>query len=43
MSITRLAIVKNRITIMALITIGLGGWIAFEQTPRAKDPGFIFR
>jgi len=43
MNITRIAIEKNRITAMVLIAIALGGWIAFEQTPRAKDPGFIFR
>ena len=43
MNITRLAIEKNRITIMVLITILLGGLIAFQQIPRAKDPGFIFR
>ena len=43
MDITRLAIVKNRITTMALIAILFGGLVAFEQIPRAKDPGFIFR
>ena len=43
MSITRMAIEKNRITTMVLISIALGGLIAFQQIPRAKDPGFVFR
>ena len=43
MNITRIAIEKNRITTMLLISILLGGLIAFQQIPRAKDPGFVFR
>jgi len=43
MDITRLAIEKNRITTMALITVIFGGLVAFQQIPRAKDPGFVFR
>jgi multidrug efflux pump subunit AcrB len=43
MDITRLAIEKNRITAMVLFIILCGGLIAFQQIPRAKDPGFVFR
>ena len=43
MNITRAAIEKNRITIMALIAIGLGGILVFQGLPRARDPGFVIR
>ncbi|MCP5110716.1 MAG: efflux RND transporter permease subunit, partial [bacterium] len=43
MNITRAAIDKNRITIIALICILAGGIQAYYYLPRAEDPGFIIR
>ena len=43
MNITRAAIEKNRITIMALIAIGVGGILAFQGLPRSRDPDFVVR
>ncbi len=43
MSLTRLAIEKNRITFVALAVILIAGVQAFFQLPRAEDPGFIIR
>ena len=43
MNITRVAIEKNRITITALIAIAVGGYLAFQGLPRARDPGFVVR
>ncbi|UCF06609.1 MAG: efflux RND transporter permease subunit [bacterium] len=43
MSITRAAIEKNRVTIIALIVIAIAGIFAFRSMPRAEDPGFIIR
>ncbi|MFH1571540.1 MAG: efflux RND transporter permease subunit, partial [Gemmatimonadota bacterium] len=43
MDLTRAAIEKNRITIMALIAVAIGGVLAFQTLPRARDPGFVVR
>ena len=43
MNITRVAIEKNRVTIVALILILLAGLNTFRTMPRAEDPGFIIR
>jgi len=43
MNITRAAIEKNRITIMALIALTVGGILVFQGLPRARDPGFVIR
>ena len=43
MSITGAAIEKNRITIMALIAIAMGGVLVFQGLPRDRDPGFVVR
>ena len=43
MDITRAAIEKNRITIVALIVIVASGLSAYSSMPRAEDPGFIIR
>jgi len=43
MNITRAAIEKNRITIVALVAIVLAGFSAFGKMPRAEDPGFTMR
>jgi multidrug efflux pump subunit AcrB len=43
MSITRVALEKNRITLVALVVIFFSGVQAFFQLPRAEDPGFIVR
>ncbi len=43
MNITRAAIEKNRITIVALIIIVAGGLGAYRTMSRAEDPGFIIR
>ncbi|NIM20448.1 MAG: AcrB/AcrD/AcrF family protein [Candidatus Latescibacteria bacterium] len=43
MSLTKHAIEKNRITLVALILIFVGGLYAFRTMSRAEDPGFIVR
>jgi multidrug efflux pump subunit AcrB len=43
MSITRLAIEKNRITTVALVVILFGGLSSYFGLPRAEDPGFVMR
>ncbi len=43
MSITKFAIEKNRITIVALIVLVLVGIMAFQHMPRQEDPGFTIR
>jgi multidrug efflux pump subunit AcrB len=43
MSITRLALEKNRITLVLLVVIVFAGIQAFFSLPRAEDPGFIIR
>ena len=43
MDITRLAIEKNRVTAAVLLILLFGGWQAFNELPRAEDPGFIIR
>ena len=43
MSVTRLAIEKDRITAMVMIVILIGGLVAFQNIPRAKDPSFVVR
>lgn len=43
MSVTRFAIEKDRITIVALIVIIIAGYIAYNNMPRNEDPGFIIR
>jgi multidrug efflux pump subunit AcrB len=43
MSITRLALEKNRITLVLLVVILVAGIQAFFNLPRAEDPGFIIR
>ena len=43
MDITRFAIEKNRVTLVALLVILLSGLGAYESLPRAEDPGFTIR
>ena len=43
MDITRFAIEKNRVTLVALLVILLSGFGAYESLPRAEDPGFTIR
>ncbi|MEE8302872.1 MAG: efflux RND transporter permease subunit, partial [Candidatus Tectomicrobia bacterium] len=43
MDITRAAIEKNRITIVALLLIVVSGVMAYLSMPRNEDPGFIIR
>jgi multidrug efflux pump subunit AcrB len=43
MSITRLAIEKNRITVIALVLILFAGIQTYMTMPRDEDPGFIIR
>ena len=43
MNITRAAIEKNRITVVALILILIAGINTFRTMPRAEDPGFTIR
>jgi multidrug efflux pump subunit AcrB len=42
-SVTRFAIEKDRITIVALIIIIAAGYIAYTNMPRNEDPGFTIR
>ena len=43
MDITRFAIEKNRVTLVALAVVLLSGLGAYESLPRAEDPGFTIR
>ena len=43
MDITRIAIEKNRITVVALIVILVSGVSGYLNMPRAEDPGFVIR
>jgi multidrug efflux pump subunit AcrB len=43
MNVTRFAIEKNRITIIALVLILFAGINTFRHMPRDEDPGFIIR
>ena len=43
MDLTQLAIEKNRVTTAMLVVALLGGLTAFNELPRAEDPGFIIR
>ncbi|MDJ0699126.1 MAG: efflux RND transporter permease subunit [Woeseiaceae bacterium] len=43
MSLTRLAISQNRITITIIVLAVLAGMFAFQSIPKAQDPGFTIR
>ncbi|UYM16092.1 efflux RND transporter permease subunit [Endozoicomonas euniceicola] len=43
MSITRAAIVNNRTTLVMLLVLVLSGLQAYQNLPRAYDPGFVIR
>ncbi|TWI72441.1 multidrug efflux pump subunit AcrB [Desulfobotulus alkaliphilus] len=43
MNLTRLAIEKNRISLVFLFVIVVGGLIAYRDLPRDYDPGFVLR
>ncbi len=43
MSLTRAAIEKNRVTIVAALIVLFAGYGAFQRMPRDEDPGFIIR
>ena len=43
MDLTRFAIEKNRITAAMLGVALIGGLLAFNNLPRAEDPGFVIR
>ena len=43
MSLTRMAIEKDRITAVTLIVILLAGLGAYQNMPQNEDPGFIIR
>jgi len=43
MNLTRSAIEKNRVTLVALLVIALAGLFHFSTLPRAEDPGFVVR
>ncbi len=43
MNITSAALEKNRLTIVALVIILLGGLISYRTLSRSEDPGFVIR
>ncbi len=43
MDITRTAIEKNRVTITVVALVIVSGILAFQDLPKAQDPGFIVR
>jgi len=43
MDLTRAAIDKNRITVTVVFLVIVSGIIAFQNIPKAQDPGFIVR
>ncbi len=40
---TRLAITRDRVTLVILFSIAVAGWLAYVNMPRDQDPGFIIR
>jgi len=42
-NLTRAAIEKNRVTIVAALIVLVAGYGAFQRLPRDEDPGFIIR
>jgi multidrug efflux pump len=42
-NLTAIAIDRNRITLTVVAVVLLSGLIAFQQIPKAQDPGFIIR
>jgi multidrug efflux pump subunit AcrB len=43
MNVTRAAISKNRITMVALLIVAISGVLSYLDAARAEDPGFIIR
>ncbi|MBT3606357.1 MAG: efflux RND transporter permease subunit, partial [Candidatus Latescibacteria bacterium] len=43
MGLTKQAIEKNRITLVALLVIVMAGFSAYDSMPQNEDPGFIIR
>ena len=43
MSITRLAIDNDRVTIVAVLLVLFGGLISYAGIPKREDPGFTIR
>ncbi|MCP4659409.1 MAG: efflux RND transporter permease subunit, partial [bacterium] len=43
MNLTRAALEKNRVTLVALVVIAIAGVQAFFSLPQAEDPGFTMR
>ena len=43
MSITQLALERNRVTIVAVLSVLILGIVTYFEMPRAEDPGFIIR
>jgi multidrug efflux pump subunit AcrB len=43
MNLTRAAIEKNRVTLVALLVVAMAGLLAFFSLPRDEDPGFVVR
>ncbi|MET4694249.1 efflux RND transporter permease subunit [Endozoicomonas lisbonensis] len=43
MSLTRVAIENNRTTLVLLLVLVLSGLQAYQNLPRAYDPGFVIR
>ena len=43
MNLTATAIAKNRITLTVVILVMLAGIAAYQELPKAQDPGFIIR
>jgi len=41
--LTAIAIAKNRITLTVVVLVLLAGLAAYQQLPKAQDPGFIIR
>ncbi|NBC22129.1 MAG: MMPL family transporter [Gammaproteobacteria bacterium] len=41
--LTRIALEKRRITVVAMLVVFAAGGIAYRDMPRAEDPGFIVR
>ena len=43
MSVTQLALERNRVTVVAILTILIFGISTYIGMPRSEDPGFIVR
>ena len=43
MNVTRAAIDKSTVTLVALLCVVFGGFSAYQTLPRSEDPGFIIR